>query len=339
MVTMQAVADRAGVSLATVSFVVNGTKRVSPDTRTKVERAINELGYRSNVIATALAGRQTRIIGLSIPGSESRLGTSALRIITNAAKAAAKNGYHLVLWPTDDESHLADYASMGLVDAVIVMEVSASDPRVPVLTERKMPFLLVGRSDHSPDAPYVDINFEAAVTAALNRLYKLGHRKTALLVGDKTKSLSGYGPINHTVAAYEKRARALNLEPVIIFAAQNPAAGAAAAHELLANHPEVTAVLALNEDALYGFYSGLRAAGKDIPADCSLIALATSLDPPTTANPGISSYVTPAKELGQRSINTIIESLNNPEMPPLRELISCTFHEASSTYGPPRGAQ
>ena len=62
--TMQDVADRAGVSIATVSFVVNNTKRVTPETRARVEQAMQDLGFRRNLVARALASRRTRIIAL-----------------------------------------------------------------------------------------------------------------------------------------------------------------------------------------------------------------------------------------------------------------------------------
>ena len=61
---MRDVADRAGVSIATVSFVVNNTKRVTPDTRARIEKAMQDLGFRRNLVARALASRRTRIIAL-----------------------------------------------------------------------------------------------------------------------------------------------------------------------------------------------------------------------------------------------------------------------------------
>ena len=72
--TMQDVAERAGVSIATVSFVVNNTKPVTPETRVRIEQAMADLGFRRNVVARALASRRTRIIALVYPALDHGIG-------------------------------------------------------------------------------------------------------------------------------------------------------------------------------------------------------------------------------------------------------------------------
>src|SRR5918998_5728985 len=94
-ITMREVAAAAGVSIATVSFVVNNSKPVAPETRERIERAVAELGFRRNVVARALVSRRTRIIALAYPMVEHRLGGSASEFITSAAQAASAAGYHL----------------------------------------------------------------------------------------------------------------------------------------------------------------------------------------------------------------------------------------------------
>jgi len=74
--TMREVAEAAGVSIATVSFVVNNSKRVAPETRERIERAMTELGFRRNIVARALASRRTQIIALVYPVLEHRLSGS-----------------------------------------------------------------------------------------------------------------------------------------------------------------------------------------------------------------------------------------------------------------------
>src|SRR6187431_659768 len=97
--TMREVANAAGVSIATVSFVVNNSKRVAPETRERIERAMTELGFRRNIVARALASRRTQIIALVYPVLEHRLSGSITEFITSAARAASAAEYHLVVWP------------------------------------------------------------------------------------------------------------------------------------------------------------------------------------------------------------------------------------------------
>ncbi len=101
MATMQQVADRAGVSIATVSFVVNGTKYVTPATTAKVTAAMRELKFRGNVVARALASRRTRIIALLFPTTGNRFSPTTSEFFMSAAERASERGYHLVLWPVD----------------------------------------------------------------------------------------------------------------------------------------------------------------------------------------------------------------------------------------------
>ena len=101
MATMQQVADRAGVSIATVSFVVNGTKYVTPGTTARVKTAMRELKFRGNVVARALASRRTRIIALLFPTTGNRFSPTTSQFFMSAAKRASERGYHLVLWPVD----------------------------------------------------------------------------------------------------------------------------------------------------------------------------------------------------------------------------------------------
>ena len=136
MVTMRDVAERAGVSIATVSFLLNDTKPVTPATRARIEQAMAELGYRRNVVARALASRRTRIIAMAYPALEHRFGMSTAEFFTAAAERARAQEYHLVLWPVgNDGVELRELLGQGLVDGVVLMEVQLADPRVEVLRE------------------------------------------------------------------------------------------------------------------------------------------------------------------------------------------------------------
>ena len=107
-VTMQEVADRAGVSISTVSFVVNGTKPVTPATRERIREAIDELGYRRNAAARTLASRQSHVIVLMYPLTEHHLGA----FVEGAARTARAHGYSLILWPTHTDDAAAEVTSL-----------------------------------------------------------------------------------------------------------------------------------------------------------------------------------------------------------------------------------
>ena len=133
-VTMRDVAERAGVSIATVSFVVNNTKPVRAKTRERIEAAMAELGFQRNLVARALASRRTRILALAYPMLDHLLGGSGMEFIIAAARTASGYGYHLMLWPgANDGRELTELVGQQLVDGVILMEVQLDDPRVAAL--------------------------------------------------------------------------------------------------------------------------------------------------------------------------------------------------------------
>ena len=108
--TMREVAEAAGVSIATVSFVVNNSKPVAPETRERIERVMAELGFRRNIVARALASRRTQIIALVYPVLEHRLAGSVTEFITSAARAASAADHHLVVWPVEQRRQRAGRA-------------------------------------------------------------------------------------------------------------------------------------------------------------------------------------------------------------------------------------
>src|SRR4051812_27675742 len=99
--TMQDVADQAGVSIATVSFVVNNTKRVTPQTRARIEQAMQDLGFRRNLVARALASRRTRIIALVLAALDHGIRGASSEFVVGAAGEASVSDYHLVVYPDD----------------------------------------------------------------------------------------------------------------------------------------------------------------------------------------------------------------------------------------------
>ena len=194
--TMREVAEAAGVSIATVSFVVNNSKRVAPETRSRIERVMTELGFRRNIVARALASRRTQIIALVYPVLEHRLSGSITEFITSAARAASAAEYHLVVWPVgNDGSELAALVGQKLVDGVLLMEVQLDDARVAALLELDIPFALIGRTRDVTGLHYVDIDFDASVQMAMDHLATLGHHQIVLVNGSQGgESFASYGP-------------------------------------------------------------------------------------------------------------------------------------------------
>src|SRR5512144_187195 len=152
------VAKRAGVSLSTVSYAINGTRPISEETQQRIFAAMDELGYRPHALARGLASKRSRILALVFPTFERGLGITELDFFTSAADTARINGYHLVLWSVDvhDSKELIELAQLGLVDGVILMEVHLHDERVELLQQLDFPFSMMGRCGQEQNINYAD---------------------------------------------------------------------------------------------------------------------------------------------------------------------------------------
>lgn len=318
--TMKDVADRAGVSIATVSFVVNNTKRVTPDTRARIEQAMQDLGFRLNLVARALASRRTRIIALVLTALDHGIRGACSDFVVGAAQAASDAGYHLVVYPDDQRGgQLPALVGQGLVDGVVLMEVQLEDPRVDLLARLGVPFALIGRTNDTTGMYSVDIDFDAAMELAVEHLIALNHRRIAYLPSTETGA-EMLGRHVRTEAAYRRIAKQNRIPPVVMPCPSSVPGGRAAAIRLLSEAPATTAVVVADEAVAAGLVAGLQLAGITIPDDMSVLSLLTSLDSRSACNPPLTVVSTPGNELGRLGVQALIRQLEGdpPGEPVLR---------------------
>ncbi len=337
MATMREVAERAKVSIATVSFVVNDTKPVSPDTRARIVAAMKDLNYQRNVVARALASHRTHIVALLYPALDHRIGPTVMKFITKAASVARERGYDFVLWPVaNDADQMSHLLAGGLLDGVLLMEVEINDARVDRLVESGVPFALIGRT-HDASLPFVDIDFGSTLEQALDYLTHLGHSHIALVnervVGSHHDDV---GPQVRGENAYREGMLARGLEPQVISCDTTPLAGRRAATQVIALDSATTAILTMNEMASPGIVSGLKRAGLGVPTDMSVLAVASSSEMGALADPILTTLNAPATELGELGVAALIDQLEGHLAQPPQILLDCTLVIGESTGPAPR---
>ncbi|QTE31192.1 LacI family DNA-binding transcriptional regulator [Pengzhenrongella sicca] len=261
------VARAAGVSQRTVSRVVNNFPQVSPDVRRRVQRAIEDLGYRPNSAARSLLLGRTRTIGLLTVGSTA-YGPASLALATERAVRAAAYGLLVVntveLDAESVETGLSALLDQG-VDAVVVNEPTSTfrsrrhDLAVPVLS-------LSGPLELSATELVVASDEAGGVAAAVRHLLDLGHA-TVHHVGGPTEWPSARRRAQAWRAALEDAGREV---PPVLTGDWSPASGYAAGREL-ARRPGVTAIFAAGDHLAFGVARALQEAGRRVPADVSLI--------------------------------------------------------------------
>ncbi len=330
MATMQQVAERANVSISTVSFVVNGTKPVLPETRQRILDAIDALGYRRNAVARALAARRTRTICLVYP-----LRVHDLTTFVEAATAAAgDHGYSLTLRPVHEEDAADEVSSLiqtGIADGVLLLEVQLDDERVARLQAAGAPFAMIGRTRDPAGIDFVDIDFERTVGDAVDELVGLGHRAVALVLEDfRGTSLAAYGPPVRVETGFRAAAARHGLDAPVLHVPRTTDAEQGLAGRLLAATPAATAVVCLHDRASVALVNGLRRRGVRVPDELSVVAIAAPWSIASLADPPLVNFDAPGAQLGRAAAEALIARLEGADGPRAQLLIPCVRTDGGS---------
>jgi DNA-binding LacI/PurR family transcriptional regulator len=335
-VTMREVAAAAGVSIATVSFVVNNTKPVTPETRRRIERAMEELGFRPNLVARALASRRTQILALVTPFSRLWLGAATREFVIGAAGAAKEADHHLVIWPVgNDGNELVTLVGQKLIDGVLLMSVQLDDARVEALRGLNTPFTLIGRTRDVTGLQYVDVDIAASMRMAMDHLAELGHRRIAFVNGDRDEEgVAGFGPYVRAEQAYRELAADRGIEPVVLYCRSDVASGREAARELLARAPGTTAVIIQDEAGAAGLVTELKRHDRSVPDDISVLSMLSSADFAEMWDPTLTTVSTPGLELGRLGVESLLRQLDG--RPPLTAVLRAGVLVPGGSTGPVR---
>lgn len=195
-VTIRDVAREAGVSTATVSYVLNGSRRVGDDTRERVLQTAQRLGYRANFTARNLQASETRLLGYSWrPSPIDQFNPILDQFLQSIAAAAARRDYRILAFPSIDvHEELSAYEEMmliGQVDGFILTNTNFDDERVLALLKNQFPFVSFGRANEDWDFLWIDVDGRAGTLAATRHLIAQGHQRIAFLAWPE-KSQTGY---------------------------------------------------------------------------------------------------------------------------------------------------
>jgi DNA-binding LacI/PurR family transcriptional regulator len=337
--TLDGVARAAGVSRATVSRVVNGSPKVSPDVRRTVERAVARLGYVPNPAARSLVTRRSDSVGLVITEPASRLFEDPFfpRLLRGiSAELSARNLQLVLLMPEDAaaEVRLERYLAAGHVDGVLLVSLHGDDPLPAYLQGRGVPMVVGGRPPEGVKASFVDVDNREAARTAVRHLAGLGRRRIATISGPLDMG-AGIDRLDGYADGLAELGRGRD-ERLITAGDFTYEGGAAAMRRLLAAAPDLDAVFAASDLMAAGALSALRTAGRSVPDDVAVVGfddspLAAATEPPLT------SVRQPIEEMGRELVRLLAESLERSQRATRRVLLSTELvPRASSGGGRPR---
>lgn len=310
-VTIYDVARHAGVSLATVSRVVNGSTSVKPSTRNKVLKAIEELGYRPNAVARGLASKKTTTIGVVLPDISSMFFAELARGIQDIA-----NMYHydIIISSSDQnrdkEIQLIESLLEKQVDGLLFLGGDITEEHRQLFTSSHIPVVLVGVNDPLHQLPSVRIDLERAAYDATEYLLQKGHKRIAFL----TSSLhSAFNQVRYNgyVQALKQHNVPFDDDLVIEIRPVYEAALHTLSHLLkLENRP--TAIFAQNDEIAIGAIHAAQDMGLDVPEDLEVIGF-NNTRISLMVRPTLTTVVQPMYDIGAVSMRLLTKLINEEE--------------------------
>ena len=321
--TLEQVAELAGVSRSTVSRVINNHPSVKPEVRQRVLEVVAQTGYQPDLAARSLAGQHTGIIGLVIPRAVQSLFTDPYfpRLIQGIAKVCNANDYNLslFLFHTEDEERklYPRVLRTQQVDGVIVTAANIDDPLIAQLIENQVPFMMIGRPNDMPEASFVDVDNVVGAYAATSHLARLGRERIAAITGPLNTAV-GLDRRQGYLDALNDRNCSID-DDLIVEGDFTEMGGYSGMKQLIPHKPE--AVFVASDMMAFGALRALREAGLAVPGDVAVVGfddipLAASSDPPLTTVRQ-SMY-----RLGDVAARTLIDLINNPASPPRRIILA-----------------
>ena len=333
MTTIDDVARSAGVSTSTVSYVLSGKRPISAPTRLRVEKAIRDLGYRPHAGARALASNRTNVIALMAPLRVDVNVNVIMQFVAGVVTSARSFDYDVLLLTQDDAAGLDRVASGSMVDALVVMDIEAEDPRIPVLAGLRQPTILIGLPRQPQGLSCVDLDFDGAGHLAVSHLAGLGHTKIGL-IGSPAAVLERHTSYaERLLRGFRSEVAERGVDAVHVSCESSQTGAVEAVDQLLADMPDVTAVIVHNEVALPYVVAALRARGCSTPENISVLAVC----PPDVADAQpvpLTSIDLPAHTIGRVAVEMAMARLDH-DQPAETRLLTPLVIERGTTLPPP----
>ena len=332
-VTIREIAHEAGVSIATVSRVVNRRGDVAPETRELVTRVIQERGYTTNRSARGLSAGRTGLVGVLVPLVFPAYFSA---ILSGAAEALAEHNLQILLSPTAGE-HEREVSILdrvhGLTDGALIILPEESSPELMRLLDSGYRFVVLdplmpldGR------IPSVSAAHTSGADQAMRHLLELGHRRIAQITGPR-----GWVATEDRRRGYQAALAAAGILPdpaLEVDSIPEIEPGRAAAESLLDLREPPTAIFAFNDNIAIGAVQAARARGLSVPRDLSIVGF-DDIEHTTIVTPQLTTVRQPLAEMGRMAVSILVRLLEKQRSETLRVELATRLVVREST-APPR---
>ena len=333
-VSAAAVARAAGVSAATVSYIMNGRPGASMDTRRHVVKIANEMGFRPTAHGAGRDPLLTRVVGLILPNIVNQMYTGWAQHIINATAA---EGFEVFVATTQDDPEALAQVAASLaarnVDGVIIAAALREDSRaLRTLRQNRIPYVCLSRrSDHLP-GDFVGIDDDAAAVQLMDHILGHGYREIATVIGPRfsTASLA-------REQAFVRTAHSAGVEVTgdrKVSTRLNSDGGRVAAEKLLGSPNPPRAIVCGSDEIAIGIMEHALTLGLRIPQDVAVVG-SDGLPRSRSLLIGLTTIVQPVKEMAERSFELLLDQITHPRSTYAHSVCAHRLHIGRTCGCPP----
>lgn len=316
-ITMAELAKKCGYSKATVSRALADDPRVKAETKAHIREMAEKYNYQPHVVASNLARRRTKTIGLMFPKAPRTIADPFfLEYLQGVSETFFEEGYSLLI-PQVRQQRVSDTLSQlvahGRVDGIILTEPRVVDERVDLLKESGVPFVFLG-STVCDDVSWVDGDNRGGAKEAVLTLGSLGHKKIAIITGEE-----GLVSTGKRLSGYKDALRELQipLDPKLVWEGDFTHSGgymAVQRHFDLLKKGEVTAIFASNDLMAIGALQALQEAGFKVPEQVSVMGF-DGIEVGKYLSPPLTTVQQPVYRLGKEVARVLLELIEDNRGP------------------------
>ena len=340
-VTIADVSATLGLNKSTVSRALNDYPDIAPATRARVRNAAAKMGYRPLSHAQAIRTGRARALGLVIQIDDHDAHRPFLAdFLAGISFVASGEGWTITVATADGEpatlAAIRQLLDEHKVDGFILPRTLVDDPRVALLKEENVPFVMFGRTRNSAGCAWYDIRSEDAMTEAVERLASLGHRRIGFVNGGARYQYSQV-----RLVGYLRGLAWAGLDPdpqLVRSDALVPDDGESAVESLLDLPRPPTAIVFAVDAAALGLYRSARRHGLRVGPQLSVIGY-DGIPDGNHADPPLSTYAVDTRGAGECLARMLIERVRGADPETLRETASATFIDRGSVAPPERDSE
>jgi DNA-binding LacI/PurR family transcriptional regulator len=315
--TVYTVAKHAGVSIATVSRALAGSRKVTPQTRERVMQAVEDLNFEPNPSARRLAYKKTETIALVFPDIS---GPFYSTVIRGVEQEAGRHNFNVLIYGTHGKEGSGRYLRTltSKVDGLIIMARSIDEDTLWSLERQGVPFVLLGHSNGQLQCSTIAVDNEAGAYKAAAHLLGHGHQRIAIITGpedspDNRGRLQGYKKalLDAGISIQQSMVVPGNFEYE---------GGQIAIHQLLESNQRPSAVLAANDEMAIGAIDAARQRSLRLPEDLAVIGF-DDIQMSALTHPSLTTVRQPMQRLGETAVTLLFDRLQNSSGQPRHDVL------------------